>query len=131
MKISAAILVARAVLTDHTNYGVTRTSSEVQKSFIHVFVPRVIAVAMFVALHRTATDFYPAIFSNRIKVALNSSDKSMRTTRVRRTGGSCVRQKVRPDAVFGSAITSRTKVTAKMMNAVRLTFSENTDPPEH
>lgn len=73
----------------------------------------------------------PAIFSNRIKVALNSSDKSMRTTRVRNTGGSCVRQKVRPDAVFGSTINNRTKVTAKMMNAVRLTFSENTDLPEH
>ena len=48
----------RAVITDHTNYGVTRMSSIVQKSSVHVFVPRGLAESTFVALHVTATEFY-------------------------------------------------------------------------
>lgn len=133
MKLPATITVARAVITDRTNYGVTRMSSIVQKSSVRVFVPRGLAVVMFVALHMTATEFYSAIFSDRIKFAQNSSDISMRLTLEVKTGGAClsVRQKARPDAVFARAVNSRTKATAEMVNTILLTFSENTNPPEH
>ena len=57
----------------------------------------------------------------------------MRLTLEVKTGGTCyfVRQKARPDAVFACAVNSRAKATAEMVNTILLTFSENTNPPEH
>ena len=48
----------QAVIINHTNYDVTRMSSIVQKSSVHVFVPRGLVEVTFVALHMTATEIY-------------------------------------------------------------------------